>query len=153
MYASDCEISMLFHLLPPSGNIRRFGGKIRKFRKFPPKQKKNFHVHFVGFPWKCAEAGFSPRHRNEEGIKFQEEKKTPKLTVKKKEDRNKVRKKEMRQMICPTCVFRLIHCSINSQPVYSQTEVAGNRMSIRLGIKINEALPCEWKYEILVPLS
>jgi len=40
-----------------------------------------------------------------------------------------------------------------AQPVCSQTEVTGNRMSIRLGIKINEALPCECKYEILFPLS
>ena len=57
-----------------------------------------------------------------------------------KEKINKERKKEMQQMICQTCV--LIATSILAQPVCSQAEVVGNRMSICLGIKINEALPC-----------
>ena len=54
--------------------------------------KEEFPCAFFGFPLKVR--GFSPRWRN----KFQGKSMTQKLTVK--------NKKEMRQMICQTCVLR-----------------------------------------------
>ena len=63
----------------------------------------------------------------------------------------------MRELLSPTCVLQAIHCSINICAVLRlfvhKQKLLVTWLSIHLGIKINEVLPCSMEVWKIVPPS